>query len=307
MQDSLISQSRDLLQKLLSENSEIGIVIGEPVDLDKMAASLALYLSFYSLGKNVQVISGVEPWVEVSNLVGIDRLKKDFSGIVKKFIVSLPYSAPHNDEIEKVSYVIEDERLNINILGSEKGISFSEKDVTFIKSGSVPNLVFTIGVSDLSGVSRFVSKDDNNRIVNIDKDLRNSFYGDIVLVSSLFSSVSEIVGKLIQELSLPIDVDVAQNLLDGIIFATNNFSAVATSPFAFEAAGLLLRSGAKRRAVSASGADSGLEAITKSKKILQQDLADQDFKKEKPESDQGQVPSEWFTPKIFKGSSKIGE
>lgn len=307
MQDSLISQSRDLLQKLLSENSEIGIVIGEPVDLDKMAASLALYLSFYSLGKNVQVVSGVEPWVEISNLVGIDRLKKDFSGIVKKFIVSLPYSAPYNDEIEKVSYVIEDERLNINILGSEKGISFSEKDVAFIKSGSVPNLVFTIGVSDLSGVSRFVSKDDNNRIVNIDKDLRNSFYGDIVLVSSLFSSVSEIVGKLIQELSLPIDVDVAQNLLDGIIFATNNFSAVVTSPFAFEAAGLLLRNGAKRKAVNTSGADSGLEAITKSKKILQQDLADQDFKKEKPESDQGQVPSEWFTPKIFKGSSKIGE
>ena len=73
-----------------------------------------------------------------------------------------------------------------------------------------------------------------------DKAGANEGYGDVVMVSQGSSSVSEQVTSLMLDLNYPLDADVSQNLMSGIMESTRNFQAPRTSSMAFEMAGVLL-------------------------------------------------------------------
>jgi hypothetical protein len=237
-----ILQNKNILSTLISENQSVGIVVSEKQNADVLAAALSLHLIFQDSGKSSQIVSRTDPTVEFSSLVGIDQLKKNFGGVTKLLTVSFPYN---DGDIEKVSYNIEGDKLNVNLFAEEKGIRFSESDIKYIRQGSSPQLIFTIGIenpAELEGLTEGSSK-----TINIDNSVANSLYGDVVLVDSSYSSISEIVARLSLDLNLQIEFDVAQNLLDGITFGTNNFSSPKTSGTAFEMAGVLIQKGAVRR------------------------------------------------------------
>lgn len=305
MDNSVFSQNKDFLTNLISENQEIGIVIGEPLNLDKVAAGLALYLIFRQIGKDVQIISSREPIVEFSNLVGIDKIRKEFSGMTRYMTISLPYN---EGEIEKVSYKIEGNRLNINLFAGENKMTFSENDIEYIKKGANPSLIFTVSVQNAEKLSGFVSLNSDVKVVNIDNSDQNDAYGDIVYVSKSFSSITEIVGKIVSDLALPLDIDSAQNLLDGILSSTNNFTSSSTSPYAFEVTSLLLKHGAKR---AQQEHDSFKKRVSESKPISvsqneqnepQDDL--DNYEDKTKENNISDVPQDWFSPKIFRGTKK---
>ncbi len=305
MDNSVFSQNRDFLTSLISENQEIGIIIGEPHNLDRIAAGLSLYLVLKQIGKDVQVVSGKDPIIEFSNLVGIDKIRKEFTGMTKNFTISLPYK---EGEIEKVSYKIEGNRLNINLFAGENKITFSEKDIDYIRSGANPSLIFIVSIASTDKFSSLVGSNSEVKVVNIDNDQLNSAYGDVVYNSNSFSSVSEIVGKIIQDLGLPVDIDSAQNLLDGILSATENFSSYSTSAYAFEAASFMLKHGAKRHALTGESygkTRNFSETITPPVKNNTREYIDE--YEEKTEDDSSSVPQDWFAPKIFKGASKKQE
>lgn len=238
MQD-IVFNSLPGIQALLAESSAVGIFIGENQTLDKVASGLAFYLALKESGRSVQIISKKTPIVEFSNLVGIDQIGHDFSGVTRMLTISVPY---RNEEIEKVSYNIEGDRLNVNLFAEEKGISFTEQDVEYIKKGSSPSVVITIGTDSLSQVGL----DASVKIINIDNSSLNSMFGDVPLVDLASSSISELITRIIEELNLPLDLDTAQNLLDGITASTQNFTSPKTSANAFTAAGLLIAKGARR-------------------------------------------------------------
>ncbi|MGE5042445.1 MAG: hypothetical protein ACM3IJ_06125 [Candidatus Levyibacteriota bacterium] len=240
----IISQQKQAIEGLLAENPSVGVIVSPHQNMDVVAAGLSLQLIFQDNGKNSQIVSPKEPIVEYSSLVGVDQLVKEFSGVTKTLTVSFPYK---EGEIEKVSYNIEGDRLNVNLFGGETGITVQEKDIKYIKSGSSPSLLFVIGARDMSEIQQYV--EGGARVVNIDNDVANTLYGDVALVDASYSSLSEMVAKLAFDLNLQVEFDVAQNMLDGISFATQNFSSPKTSPSAFEAAGLLLQKGAIRRNV----------------------------------------------------------
>lgn len=308
MDNSMISENRDVLSNLISENAEIGIIIGEVTSLDKAAAGLSLYLTLKEIGKDSQVVSKREPTVEVSNLVGIDKIKKEFSGLIKTYTISLPYN---EGEIEKVSYKIENNRLNINLFAGEKKISFSESEIDYIKKGAIPSVVFAIGVADPERLASFFDPNSEIKLINIDNNENNNGYGDVSFVSNSFSSVSEIVAKIMIDLGLPINTDIAQNLMDGISSATENFTAYTTSPIAFETASFLMKKGAKRRNVKErqerSTPSFGKAFIPqKSNPVTDNNInsvngntqLDNDYGEQNDNSDN--VPKDWFTPKVFK-------
>ncbi|RJQ25488.1 hypothetical protein C4577_05700 [Candidatus Parcubacteria bacterium] len=248
MKDSLFSQNKEMLQSLIDAASSVGIVISQSQTIDNVAASLSLYLSLKSYGKNISIVSKKEPIVELSNLVGIDKIKNSFDGAVKTFIISVPYK---DQEIQKVSYNTEGDRLFLNLFAYEdSALTFSENDVAFIKKGLSPSLVFTVGIKTVEELKGLLDINEGTKIVNIDKDSSNSQFADLNYVDGSFSSVSEIMSKIISEALLPVDIDIAQNLMDGISFATNNFVSLNTSAIAFESAAFLLRYGAKRRMVN---------------------------------------------------------
>lgn len=312
----LIPQAKDILQGA----DNVGIIVTEFQSLDKVGAGLALYLALQEAGKNVQIVSRKDPLVEISNLVGIDKLSRSFEGITKKLVVSLPY---YEGEVEKVSYNIEGNRLNINLFAAkDKGISFKEKDVDFIRSGSNPSVLVTIGIRKEEEMAGLVSPDAQVKMIRLDTVVPQQNFGEVTIADPDFSSISEIVTMLIRELNLPIDADTAQNLLDGVVFATNNFSAPNTSSAAFASAAYLLAHGAQRKNIPVqSRSGEQRKPRQESVKVAQEQQSVPMEEVSPPQTNNTteivqeampeqkrteEVPSDWFVPKVFK-SSKVQE
>ncbi len=338
MSNVLISNQKEQIRELLDSATSIGIIIGENQNIDTVAAGLAFYLILRSQGKNVQVISKKEPTVEISNLFGIDKVAKSFEGATHILTISIPY---REGEIEKVSYNIEENSLNVNLFAEENGISFSEKDVRYIKKGTAPSLIITIGVQNDSELNGLVDP-KSVKTIHIDiNPLSGLMGGDVVIIDPSFSSLSEIVATLAKELSFISDVDAFQNLMDGIVYATRNFTVSNTSSYAFEAAGFLLQNGARRKEKkSESGRDLRAQGFVGKPQDRnnnfprsvnqfqprQQPITNYPSKNTResvidPISDNSSaidslqevipsdvtskdVPGDWFLPKVFKGSRK---
>src|SRR5882724_3955892 len=106
MDNSILPKIKDALAK----SNNIGIVVGQNPTLDQMAAALSLYLSLNQVNKKTTVATPENPLVEVSSLVGIDKVQTNLGGDAGDLVVSFPYV---EGEIEKVSYTLENEFLNI--------------------------------------------------------------------------------------------------------------------------------------------------------------------------------------------------
>src|SRR6185369_14951495 len=236
------------LQKIkdaLARATTIGIVVGQNPSLDQMAGALSLFLSLKQVNKKAVIASPTNPIVEISSLVGIDKVQTKLGGDAGDLVVSFPYV---EGEIEKVSYTLESGFLNIIVKAGENGLNFNEKDVRYVRGSGSIDLLFVIGTPHLSELGDLVNGDQlkNLQIVNIDNNAENQGFGDIVVVSQRASSVSEQVGDIILDLGFAIDKDVAQNLLDGIMSGTQNFQDPRTSALAFEVAGIMMQKGAVR-------------------------------------------------------------
>ncbi len=300
------------IRDLLAKNDNIAVILRKNPSIDEMAAALSLYLLLRDAKKNVTVACPTEPIVELSNLVGIDKVVSKLEGQEGDLTVSFPYA---EGEIEKVSYTLDHGLLNIIVKAAGTGLSFDEKDVRFSKGGGAFSVVFVIGTPVLSDLGEFINSGAirGSKIVNIDNKQENEGYGDLVVVSPDFSSVSEQVADIVLSLGFNIDRDVAQNLLSGITFATNNFQEESTSPIAFEIASLLMRSGARREVHSPSRSRQPQSRQARGLKYLQDKQLDrqpagnsrssQQVEDENAEDDK--APNDWLAPKVYKGSSNF--
>jgi len=244
------NSSLQSIKEVLDKDEAIAIAVGRNASLDDMGASLAFYLSLKEMGKKVTIACPTDPIVEISSLVGIDKVKKNFEGGDEgDLVVSFPYN---EGEIEKVSYTLEEGFLNIVVKSGEKGLSFSKNDVKFKRDGGLPKTLFVIGTPRISDLGTLFDPEalKDTTVINIDNKSDNQGFGDIVFVSSRFSSVCEQITDLLMFLGGPVDIDIAQNLLSGISFATDNFQSPKTSPFAFEKAAILMNKGAVRPRIS---------------------------------------------------------
>ncbi len=252
MDNNVVQQIKDAI----AQSQSIGVVAPKNPSMDEMAAALSLYLLLKSTNKNVSIASPSDPIVEISSLVGIDKVEKALkgSGGVGDLTVSFPYT---EGEIEKVSYTLEEGYLNIIVKAAEQGLTFDEKDVEYTRGGGNLDLVFTVGAPNLADLDPvFDTQNLDIKIVNIDNKEENEQFGDIVLISQKLSSLSEGVADLALSLGLHIDEDSAQNLLNGISSETGNFQDSKTSSLAFEMAALLMKKGATR--VSSASARRGI-------------------------------------------------
>ena len=258
--------------------------------------------------------------MEVSNLVGINRVKSRIESKGGDLVVSFPY---RDNEIGKVSYTLEGGFLNIIVKPKESRLSFGENDVVFKRSAETPSVLITVGVKKLSELSSFFNIEGlkDTTIVNIDRIGNNEGFGDVVIIGQNSSSVSEQVADLLLALSYPIDQDISQNLMSGIISATGNFQSPKTSSLAFEMAGILLRNGAQReipRPVQ-QRPQQRLQAVTQpfpydqsigqqQPQVRQQQPIQQNQQQRQPESlvdKGGEAPPDWLAPKIYKGSTNV--
>jgi hypothetical protein len=233
------------IKESLSKYNNVAIAVPIDPTVDEMGAALGLYLSLKDMGKAVSVATPNNPLVEVSALVGIGEVRTSLGEESGDLVVSFPYK---EGEIEKVSYTRDDNFLNIVVKAGEKGLNFTQDNVRFSRGSKAPELLFIVGAARISDLGKLfdplVLKD--TIVINIDNKPDNQGYGDVVMVSNKFSSISEAVANLILSIGAKMDLDIAENLMLGIATATNNFQDPKTSSLAFEMAGILMRNGALR-------------------------------------------------------------
>lgn len=242
------NQTFQKLKDLILKHQDVAVIVKPNPSLDEMAAGLGMYLVLKQMGKNAAMVCPTDPIVAVSSLVGIDQVQKSLGGEGGDLTVSFPYQ---EGEIEKVSYTLDNGQLNIVVKAGEKGLSFQQKDVLFKRGGKMPSLIICIGVPHLSEINALYNPAVNQgvAVVNIDNKADNEKYGEMVVVDTKWSSVSEQVADFVTllEPQIELDADTAQNLLNGIDFATNDFKNPRTSYLAFEVAGILMKKGATRQ------------------------------------------------------------
>lgn len=254
------------IKDLIMQHTAIGVAVKPNPSLDDMAGGLGMFLVLKQMGKQAVISCPTDPVVGISNLVGVDKVQKSLgTGAGGAANGDLTVSFPYKEgEIEKVSYTLENGQLNIVVKAGQNGMSFKENDVKFQRSGgggAMPTLVFTIGVSSLNDIASIFNKAEapNTTIVNIDNKPTNEGFGDVVVVSPKFSSVSEQVADFLTllEPQIELDKDTSQNLFDGINYSTKDFTAPNTSYLAFEMAGILMKKGATRGGKQAAQVPSG--------------------------------------------------
>jgi nanoRNase/pAp phosphatase (c-di-AMP/oligoRNAs hydrolase) len=233
------------IKESLDKYNNIAIVTRRDPSVDEMSGALSLYLAIRSLGKNVTVATPNDPLVEVSSLVGIDEVKTNLGSSSGDLMMYLPYK---EGEIDKVTSAVEGNYLKLIVKAGELGINFDEKDIRFERGAEAPELLFIVGSPRVSDLGRLFDTEmlKDTVIVNIDNKPDNQGFGDILMVSTRLSSLSEVIANLILSIGLKMDLDIAQNLMTGLAVSTNNFQSENTSPLAFEMAGILLRQGAIR-------------------------------------------------------------
>ena len=232
------------LQQVIEGAKEILVVTHQNPTTDSLAASLALYLTLPQIGKRVSVACPDKVTVEVSNLVGIDKVTDTIGS--KNFVISLDYA---EGSIEKVSYNIEGDKFNL-VVEPRPGFSFSQEKVGFSRSGGNADIIIVIGapsIDELKQLGLQIGEMANRvTLVNIDTHANNTRYGRINMVFPGLGSVSEAMTQILKGLNLTIPADAATNLLAGVMSATANFTSPKTSPDSFEAAALLMRMGAQK-------------------------------------------------------------
>lgn len=259
------------VSEFLSTAQAILVVLSLDLNSDKVAAGLALYLSLKKAGKQVSIVCSTPMTVEYSSLVGVDKIAAKIKG--KNLTVSFDYI---EDAIEKVSYNIENNKFNLVIQPKEGLAPISTDKVEYSYSGGQADLVFIIGDTEKKDLGKIYEENkklfDQVKIVNISEP------------EAICSS--ELVAKLLAQLQLPVDADMATNLLKGIEATTKIFSVTKVGAGTLEAIVFCLRAGGKK-----PGKKISLEPMA-------EEISAQKPPEEKPQPD-------WLAPKIYKGNTLI--
>ncbi len=272
-------------------DSASSILVCVPVNATKdvVAASLALHLALIAYSKKSTIVSSTLPIVRDSHLVGLDKIGNDVGGNNLVLTLNVP-----EDQIEKVTSNTEGGHLNLVVIPRQGSAPLEQKDVVFGYSGSAADLIIVVGASGLNELGSLAEKEvelfGKATIINLGN--KNGTFGAINLNDS-GSSNSELITALLQEMSLPLDVDIAGNLMQGIEDATDGLSSPEMTADTFEALAVLYRNGARRTRPSTSQPVAQVISDVPVVEPEQKPVQKNEIKVEKPQPD-------WLKPKIFK-------
>jgi len=259
------------LQAVLDKpNVQVAVLLPQNPSFDAVAGTLALKLALDKVGRKTAVACTDPLTVEVHRLVAANTVTTEFGN--RNLIISFP---GQTESVDKISYNVEGGELQL-VVTPKAGVILDHTKLKFIPSSAGADVVIMIGVRDLADLGELYSK-SKDVIDNADQ-----FWLDGPILS-------QEVAKLIQQLRLPVDPDVASNLLAGIEQVTNHYQSPAVSADTFEAAAFLMRQGAHRHDV-ATTAQYPAGAIPTTQ--------DQDQAQV-----QAQPEPDWYEPKIYRGTS----
>ncbi len=294
MLSDIVKDFSQLQEKIHSAQNILILTKPQP-SYDGLAAALSLYLALLKNGKKVTICCPSDLTVVYSDLVGVDKIKKDLGG--KNFVISLDYQ---EGAIEKVSYNIENNKFNL-VIQPRNGSNWeiSPDKIQFNHQAADFNLIFLIEVNEVAELNTFFPNEQELftkiPIITINKSLNSSDLSGLNLTVPNAASWSEIVVQLLAEMQMAMDVDMATNLVKGVYSATNSLQDENVGPETFEAIASCLRTGAKIVSKPNLPID----------KSAQETLSNLAASKPSEEVKPTQPPDDWLKPKIYKGSTLL--
>jgi len=278
------------LQEKISASQKILLALPPHPSFDQVAATLALFLPLQAIGKTVFVTCPTPMTVGFNHLVGVDKISERIQGT--DLIVSFDYPA---DQIEKVSYNDENGRPNLVVQVKNGAPRLSESEAQFSYGGVSVDLMIVCGLKEVD--SLFAGNDyPTQNIINIDIDPTNSGFGQVNVIDAEASSLSEVVLGIISGLGLPLDVDTAQNILNGIWARTRSLNSSRVGADTYESVAVCLRVGAQKPEEIVEQEKPEIFATKPKPELPTREKSEQPRPQSKP-------PADWFEPKIFKGAS----
>ena len=238
-----LNRINDVMQKGVG-----AIVLPTNPSLDAAAAAAALYLGLHKMGKSVSLACSNK----ISyNLTAVDKIQTQLSTDGDNLVISFPYS---DGAIDKVDYNIQGSNFNLIITPRQGFPKLEPSQVKYNYTGGNLDFVIVIDSPTLNSLGTLYSENEKQfqgkDIINIDRHLTNGYYGSVNYVNKTSSSLSEMVLKLLQNLGIEIDRDMATNLYSGIAASTNNFTSYSVTADTFESVAALLRLGAIKRTLT---------------------------------------------------------
>lgn len=196
----------------LASASAVAIYLPPDPAFPLVAAALGIYLSLKSKGISVDIVCPTPMTVAESRLIGVDQIKTELPG--RNLVISFNYV---KDAIEKVSYNVENGKFNLLVQPKAGHQPLSAENVSFQLAGNQADLVILVGSAAAPAAGQ---------------DLPT-----LSLIKNAGRSLAAETTALIQAANLPLDQDIATNLLLGLSDETDRFTQASADDFA-SAAGL---------------------------------------------------------------------
>ena len=227
---------------LLEQYSSGVICLPQSPSEDAVASAVGLYMGLTKIGKNVSIVCAHPVQ---SALPGAEKIGTDFATAGDSLVISFPYE---DGAVDKVDYYIQNDRFNIVVTPRPGREKLSEKSVKYSMTGGLVEFIITVDTTSLKQLGETFQKHQEQikgkPLINIDRHLTNTFFGQANVVNRNSSSNAELVMQLLAGLSVEMDRDIANALLAGIIASTANYSAPHTNAQTFEASAQLMKHGA---------------------------------------------------------------
>jgi len=309
-------QSLNRIGEIVAKGSAGVIAIPVNPTADAIAAATSLYLSLTKLGKTVNLVSSSPVQ---NDLVAGDKFQNSLSTSGDNLVISFPYT---EGSIDKVDYNIQGSSFNLIVAPRQGHAKLDPSQVKYTYTGGKIDYVVTIDTPNLNSLGAIYNDNQNQfqgkDIINIDRHLTNSFYGTVNFVNKTSSSTTELIHKIITQLNVEIDRDIATNLYAGLAAATNNFTSYSVNADTFETAANLLKVGAVKKIVrqpfqpinqtAPSAQPMGINRpMVNNFNIPQQSQnipIPQNVQNKQPSQD-NQTPQDWLKPKIFRGGGGL--
>lgn len=297
---------------LIDSATSILILLPTKPYFDQVAAGLALYLSLK--GKKEVVISSSSPiMVGFNRLIAIDKIVTE----IGNKNLTIKFAGYDANNIEKVSYDIENGEFQLTVVPKSGFVSPQKEHLNLSYSGVSTDLIILIGGANDSHFPLLASEElTSAKVVHIGTRVMASSR-DVMSLAKLGATTSELIANLIKEGELPIDSDIATNLLMGIEEGSNNFGSSEVTPETFETFANLLRAGGQRQSkaklspisfpagsIPTQPFDEKVAQVLQVPQVVQDEHLDAaDFDSTQETEADINPPDDWLQPKVYKGAS----
>ena len=318
--------NNDIIQPIkdtLNTANDIYVFLPQRISIDIVAAGLSLYQALQQTKKNIYIACPTSLDEKYKKITGHDQISQTIGN--RNLVISL--SVDQKDSIDKVSYNLDEENSTFNLIIQPKsGVSALKSDqVSYSYSGAEAELIFVVGATKLEDLDSFYQSErklfSQAQIVSLSKYQANKF-AHYHYTHKSAGSISEIAYYFIKQIGFnQIDKVTATNLITGIDSATQKLQSPLLKADTLSTMAELMRSGGTRSsnfkssvkfpgtnlkpgAFSSQKAKPSFQDITPSP-VLGQVTAPQPIAKtsdDTKDQNQGDVPQEWLTPKIYKSS-----